>query len=220
MSYSLLLELFQLFISPHLNDHSWFEDSNFGFDEKTLCLANQDFAFLCACALCACVLIQIYWIYAIERKKTMLTFYKLNIPLDMEMEMHVYVCGDELMRRMASLPRNRIWLQCRKWSAILLLYMFGIIYDVICIIAYNWIYFPIKIEMKTNFKEMNVDSSWSQVQREWYWYGSNCCDTKKTISLETNSTIFCSFNLSPILFIPSVWQISSFFSFLFVLFLK
>lgn len=41
----------------------------------------------------------------------------------------------------------------------------GIIYEVICIIAYNWIHFPIKIEMETNFKEMDVDSSWSQLRR-------------------------------------------------------
>lgn len=41
----------------------------------------RTFLFCMHVRVCVCVLIQIYWIYAIE-EKTMLTFYKLNIPLD------------------------------------------------------------------------------------------------------------------------------------------
>lgn len=37
------------------------------------------------------VLIQIHWIYLIEKRKEMLTFYKLNIPLDRCMSMSIHV---------------------------------------------------------------------------------------------------------------------------------
>lgn len=56
---------------------------------------------------------------------------------------------------------------------------------------------------------MTVDSSLKPSAKEClfsvYWYDSNCCDTKKTISLEINSIIFCSFNIF-LLLIPHSFQ--------------
>lgn len=88
---------------------------------------------------------------------------------------------------------------------------------------YNWIYFPIKIEMETHFKEANVDSSWSQVRRNAIGTAPIVAIPRKPFHWKYKfSKIFCSFNifllLSHSFHIPSVWQISSFFSFfLFIL---